>query len=374
MKAVFNILIRYQKTTILILIVTAISLFETNSFLVEHYYYEICYPKISFVQRGITAWIPFSIGDVLYVALVFYICYFFYIHLKKIIQQKQQRWLIVKQVCLKCFHFFLIVYVAFKLLWGLNYSRQGIAKQLNLQQDTYCKEELVELIEDLIFEANHYRKQIADTALPNIDVKTVFNDVEYAYKLATIFHSQFRIQQFAIKPSLFSPAGNYLGYTGYYNPFTGEAQVRDDIPLILLPFIACHEVAHQLGYASEEQANFVAYLVASYSNNIYIKYSTCLELLDYALNDLFLKYYEDFDTINGFKKRFQLEDCFDPQVKKDRKTIKLFFLQNKKEMSNISNYFYDKYLKINYQNAGIISYNEVIGLLLAYRYKKSLIR
>jgi hypothetical protein len=370
MKAVFNILIRYKKTFVLILLVIAISLFETNRFWVEHYYYELGYPATSFLQRLITSRIPFSIGDVLYLVLGVYFLYFFYNSIKKIIYPKKQRWHIVKQIVLKCFHFTLIIYIVFKLLWGLNYSRQGIAKQLNLQQNIYCKEELVALIEDLIFEANDYRKQITDTTLPDIKIKTVFNDVEDAYKTAAITHLLFTVDHFAVKPSLFSPAGNYLGYTGYYNPFTGEAQVRSDIPSILLPFIACHEVAHQLGYASEDEANFVAYLVACNASNVYLKYATCLELLDYAFNDLLFKYYEDFCLKEGIKKRLQLEDCIEPQVRKDRKDIKLFFLTNKKETSNVSNYFYDKYLKINFQNAGMASYNQVIGFVINSQYRK----
>ena len=90
------------------------------------------------------------------------------------------------------------------------------------------------------------------------------------------------LYHFALKPNLYSGLGNYFGYTGYYNPFTGEAQVRTDIPQILTPAIACHEVAHQLGYASEDEANFIAYLLCSHSNNIYFKYAITLELIDYA--------------------------------------------------------------------------------------------
>ncbi len=57
--------------------------------------------------------------------------------------------------------------------------------------------------------------------------------------------------------------GNYLGFTGYYNPFTGEAQVNTTVPQFLLPNIALHEMGHQIGYAKEDEANFSAYLAAS---------------------------------------------------------------------------------------------------------------
>ena len=71
----------------------------------------------------------------------------------------------------------------------------------------------------------------------------------------------------AIKTSLWGWLGNYLGFYGYYNPFTGEGQVNTTIPKFLQPYITCHEIAHQLGYAKENEANFVGYLAAASSKD-----------------------------------------------------------------------------------------------------------
>ena len=312
-----NFLKKYKKTIVLILIVVAITLFESNSSWVERYYYKFLYCKTSFIQRIITSWLPFSIGDVLYVLLGVFIIISIYFFIKKIIKEPQKIE-VIKKALIKTINFLLIIYIAFKLLWGLNYSRQGIAKQLDLKETVYCKEAVVDLIENLIVEANNCRKQIADTSLPNLTLKYIFEETEKAYLQVENQYLFLNVKMFAVKTSLFSPVGNYLGYTGYYNPFTGEAQIRNDIPTILLPFISCHEVAHQLGYASEDEANFVAFLVAEKSNNMYLKYSMCLEIIDYAMNDLFVKYAEDFDIKMGIEKRRQLEDCFDSQVRSDR--------------------------------------------------------
>ena len=362
-----SLLKKYRKSIVLIVLIAAISIFESNATWVERYYYGGVYPKISIVQRWLTGWLPFSLGDVLYILLGFYIfasiCFF----VRRFIKEKP-KWTIAKEYLVKAFNFLAIIFIVFKLFWGLNYSREGIAYQLKLNETVYCKEDVVELIEDLIFEANRCRRQISDTTLTEMNIDSIVAQTKKAYHQISKKYDFLSIDKFSIKPSLFSPTGNYLGYTGYYNPFSGEAQVRNDIPKILLPFIACHEVAHQLGYASEDEANFIAFLVIHQSNNVYFKYSMCLEILDYALNDLFVEYYEDFDTINGFKKRLQLEDCFEQLVKKDRKTIKLFFAKNKKNMSNISSVFYDKYLKANYQKLGIGSYNSVINLIFQYKY------
>jgi hypothetical protein len=81
--------------------------------------------------------------------------------------------------------------------------------------------------------------------------------------------------------------GNYTGFTCYYNPFTGEAQLNTTIPRFLQPFIACHEVAHQLGYAKENEASFVGYLAAKGSGNALLQYSTYLDIFMHANRNLF---------------------------------------------------------------------------------------
>jgi len=359
---------KYRKSILLIILITAISVFESNAAWVEQYYYAGVFPKISLIQRWLTGLLSFSLGDIMYILLGLYIVASICFFIRRLINQ-QNRWSIVKEHSIKAFNFLATIFIVFKLLWGLNYSREGVAYQLKLKETVYCKEDVVELIEDLIFEANRCRKQISDTTLPEMNIDTVFAQTKSAYFEIGKQYQFLSIDKFSIKPSLFSPTGNYFGYTGYYNPFTGEAQVRDDIPTILLPFIACHEIAHELGYASEEEANFVAYLVCAHTKNIYFRYSMCLEMLDYAFGELYFKYAQSSSPVNGIKKRLQLEDCFEQQVKNDRKAIQLFFAKNKKNSSNISAVFYDKYLKANYQKMGINSYNQVISLF--FRYKRN---
>jgi hypothetical protein len=157
-----------------------------------------------------------------------------------------------------------------------------------------------------------------------------------------------------------------MGFSGYYNPFTGEAQVRTDIPRVLIPYIVCHEMAHQLGYASESEANFVGYLAASVSSNPYFRYSVYLDLFSYAQG-------EEIAILAQQNDRTELEyaiksnrERLDTLVKKDRKEIREFFFKRRNKISPAMSSMYDQYLKLNRQQMGIQSYDEVIGWLLAY--------
>jgi hypothetical protein len=171
-------------------------------------------------------------------------------------------------------------------------------------------------------------------------------------------HPAFAYHNPSIKKSLYSNVSHYMGFTGYYNPFSGEAQVSGDLPNILVPYIACHEMAHQLGYASESEANFVGYLACRSANDKYFTYSVYMDLYKYAARELFMK---DLHTVHGWE--------LDSLVRKDFRDIRRFFDKKENKLSPVFSGMYNQYLKANQQERGIESYNDVIGLLIAYRNK-----
>ena len=90
----------------------------------------------------------------------------------------------------------------------------------------------------------------------------------------------------SLKPSLFSYLGNYFGFQGYYNPFSGEGQVNTTIPRFLEPFVSAHEIAHQIGYAKENEANFVAFIACRSYPNPTFRYSMYFDMYLYAVTEL----------------------------------------------------------------------------------------
>jgi hypothetical protein len=58
------------------------------------------------------------------------------------------------------------------------------------------------------------------------------------------------------KPIFFSKVMSRYNYTGFYFPFTGEANVNTDIASCMIPATAAHEMAHQRGIASERRQTF----------------------------------------------------------------------------------------------------------------------
>lgn len=85
-----------------------------------------------------------------------------------------------------------------------------------------------------------------------------------------------------VKPVTASEGMSYLHLTGVYTYMTGEANINCVFPDYTIPFTAAHELAHQRGIARENEANFIAFLVCTSSDDVYLQYSGYLNMLEYV--------------------------------------------------------------------------------------------
>lgn len=359
---------RWFSKAFLVKLIVAIALFGFSfySFGVEVYYSQGIYPFIAQTLRYITKYIPFSLGDVLYIFLGIYLLYRLFNGVVKWRQSSLSKKQKLVKVLQSAASFGLTIYICFKLIWGLNYNRLGVIHQLKIKHNDYCKEDVAQLLYTVIAKANYYRLRLDSNSLKTIDIQDIYAQTQQAYHHLSSKYSFLAYQNHSIKNSTFSKWGKYFGFTGYYNPFSGEAQLRYDAPKILLPVVACHEVAHQLGYANEMEANFIGFLVAANAKHTLFNYSAYVDLILYAQGELANKYLEDDDVQGLIAKSRELKDCLHPLVKRDIKEIRDFFNREQTAVSNLSNSIYNQYLMVNSQKKGIKSYNEVIGLVLSY--------
>jgi hypothetical protein len=90
-----------------------------------------------------------------------------------------------------------------------------------------------------------------------------------------------------IKPVLASKAMSHTHITGVYTYYTGEANVNVAYPAYNVIFTAAHELSHQRGVLRENEANFMAYLVNSASDDPNLRYSAALNMLEYIASALY---------------------------------------------------------------------------------------
>ena len=165
----------------------------------------------------------------------------------------------------------------------------------------------------------------------------------------------------SVKFSFYGYLANYMGFSGYYNPFSGEAQVNTTIPRFVQPFTTCHEIGHQLGYAKEEEANFCGFLATKSSPDPAFRYSVYVDLYMYAASALY-----QLDSTAFIPYRESLK----PTVRKDLHDLRAFYRKYQNPFEPIIHLIYGRYLKANRQPQGINSYDEVVGLAIAY-YRKN---
>ena len=333
-----------------------IYVYSLDSFRVENGYSVTLFPIISSFLRLIFGKISFSIGDFLYFWFAIYIILKIFKTAKSL-----RKGLPSKKVFLfkleKGFKFLAIIYIVFNLFWGINYNRIGVSYQLGLDLKPVSKEQLINLNSILVNKVNNSRDNLIRGFNSN---KELFKQVDEAYKLASTKYSFLKYKNPSLKSSMWGWLGNYTGFTGYYNPFTGEAQVNTNVPKFLQPYIACHEVAHQLGYAKEMEANFVGFLAAESSKSQDFHYSVYLDLFTYANRSL---YYIDTSAAEIYRNKLSTP------VKDDIQKWREFNLSHKNPIEPIIRWAYGKFLKSNNQPEGIYSYDQVITFIVAYYMK-----
>ena len=160
----------------------------------------------------------------------------------------------------------------------------------------------------------------------------------------------------SFKPSIFKNVMDFTGILGYYNPFTAESQYNSQLPHTYIPFTSAHESSHQLGFAREQEANFVGYLMGINSKNLELRYSTEYFTLKSLLNFVVE---EDPEFVKKVLKNYSLP------MKRDRAYEKSFILKHQGWLDDFFGFTNNLFLKSN-QQEGSITYSYFIDLLLNY--------
>ncbi|NBC58765.1 MAG: DUF3810 family protein [Bacteroidetes bacterium] len=324
---------------------------------VEVYYSAGIYKSIASFFQKLFSRLPFSFGDIFYVILIFFLVkYFISIYQRKLKLKSSDFYTIIS--------FISILYFWFHLSWGLNYYRLPLHKQLKVKDD-YTTEELLNFTDVLIEKTNAiHHKLVTNDSLP---VKFEHSEQEYENTVfnnfkQTEFQNQY-VKSQSIKPSLLSLPLSYMGFGGYINPFTHEAQYNDKVPKYKYPTLIAHEMGHQLGYAKENEANFVSCYVNMFSNHEKMRYAGFTYALKFSLNEVYRRSPEDFE---------RLKAKVNPGILKNYKEIQLFWESYKNPLEPLFKNVYGNFLKVNNQPQGIKSYSYVVALLVNYFTENSL--
>jgi hypothetical protein len=157
------------------------------------------------------------------------------------------------------------------------------------------------------------------------------------------------------KATLFPTLLSYMGFGGYLNPFTHEAQVNTLQPKLRILTTACHEIAHQWGIAAEDEANYFSIKVTTASDNAVVSYAGHLLAFQHMINSLY--------KANALQAKAIL-DRLPEGILENIREVSTFWEKYQNPLEKVFERSYDQYLKANQQQAGIQSYSLVVDLLV----------
>jgi len=339
----------------IIALATAIFLlmaFADHPLLVEKYYSEGFYPFLCHILHPVFNLFPFSMGDVLYVAVICYLIYALFKLIKLAFKRQfKQAGFFLLGIVIGVQSAVLIFY----LFWGMNYFRPSAGERLNLRDTNYTTAGLKAVTAMLIDSANACRARLTPADLSQSNSAIYQTAVQAVNKLSH-YSVNFRTYYPHIKSSILTPLLNYIGTSGYYNPFTSEAQMNYQMPVFDRPVTACHEMSHQMGFGAEDEANFVGFLAGVGSNDRLLRYSAYHLAIDEFMHAL---HYRDSLASKELKPRISLA------VHNDFKAERAYWLLYQNKAGVLSSIFYDKFLKANNQPKGLDTYNRMVLLVMA---------
>ncbi|WP_445432381.1 DUF3810 domain-containing protein [Chryseobacterium indoltheticum] len=296
------------------------------------------------------AWIPFSLGDLLYILLGILLIYL----IIKAFKKKTR-----SNALFKILIVLNIVYFTYQVFWGMLYFQTPIIAKLPKTEITLEVRKVLAL--------EYLEKSKATRKLVNEDKNGVFVIKDLHAIQQEILNQQKTLPNFinqkestttnSFKPSLFGKTMSFTGILGYYNPFTAEAQFNAELPSSYLPFTLSHESSHQLGFPREQEANFIGYLIGVHSKNPELRYSTEYFTLKSLLNSIVEDDEKFVKTALG---------NYSEEMKRDRLNERKFIAEHQGYLNDFFGFTNNLFLKSN-QQEGAITYSYFIDLLVRYK-------
>jgi hypothetical protein len=172
-----------------------------------------------------------------------------------------------------------------------------------------------------------------------------------------LFHPSYGADRGPAKGIVVSGLMSRLGLSGFYFPWTGEANYNALVPACSLPHTIAHEKAHQRGIAREDEAHFLGFLACLSSGLPYVRYSGDL----FAENELLGQLRRE--DPRSFR---ELLEKRDPGVVRDLVEEARFWERYEGAASELSRGVNNAYLKAQGVKEGVESYSRSVRLLVLF--------
>lgn len=301
---------------------------------------------------------PFSIAEVIIFLSIFMALTFIVKTVIDIIKSEKRLSLLYKRFSISIIAV-LIIGFSLNLFIGSTYYGESFQDKSGV----YAKPSS---LEELYLTTKYFASQLSETSrsvrrdengLFDESIDEIFALSEHVYKNS---YDEFPFLKHSYnrpKKMLLSKLMSYMSYTGFYFPFTGEANINIDSPASFIPATVAHEMAHQRGIAYEHEANFVAVYTSINSGIPIYEYSGYL-LAYVHLNNALYKY--------DRAKCYEILSLLSDEAIADLGYNNEYWEDFEGPVSEATDAVYDTFLKSYGQDLGIQSYGAVVDLLISY--------
>lgn len=318
--------------------------------------------------HGLLAWLcsyaPFSVAElVICLAVIGTVVYIIYEIVRLIRRpEKLRRVYIIIATLLAVL---LFVYAGFCLLWGIYYYGDDFQAKSGLKAEEISVEQLSEVTAYFADLANEYSTQVTrdENGVYTADREAILARSPEVFGAVTELFPCLRGPGVAAKPFALSRILSYLDFTGFFFPFTAEANVNMDFPPSLFAATVAHELSHQRGVAKEQEANFVAVLASLEYGDADYCYSAALLAYTHLGNALYKADNEAWQQVYGSLNRYVLADFA---------CNREYWKQFETPVQTVSNTVYEGFLQSYDQKLGLKSYGACVDLLVNYYYEAAL--
>ncbi len=314
-------------------------------------------PIHRFLGRA-TSYLPFSLAEVLIgLTAMGLLVYIIYSIVRMIRRRERIRQLYRLLVTLAAAG--LAIYGGFCLLWGVYYYGDDFMTKSGLPREKISVEELETVTGYFADLANEYADRVPrdENGVCATDRAAVLRRSPEVYAGLEREYPCLEGPAIPAKGIFFSRVMSYTDFTGFFFPFTAEANVNTDFPPSLFAATVAHELAHQRGVAKEQEANFVAVLACMDCGDPDYAYSAALLAYTHLSNAL---YRADRDAWA------RIYAGLDEAVLRDFQANRDYWARFETPVQEASNTVYEGFLQSYDQDLGLKSYGACVDLLVNY--------
>lgn len=300
----------------------------------------------------------FSLAEVLITLLILWVLYYIIKTIIILITRPQKLAHLGKRLYVMVV-VVLYIFTMYSWSWGTGYHATDLAGKTGLNVSGITTEQLTNVTALFAEKANELSGQVERDA-----DRHVIADTDYNFQMSKGVYANI-VKEFPAlagtsyppKPMMYSKLMSITGFTGVYIALTGETNINVDAPAALIPATIAHEMAHQRGVNSEDEANFAG-IAASITSNIpvyeYSGYLSGLIYLTIALDKA------DPAAAN------EIMATFNDDVIRDWTDNNEYWKKYESPAADAVSVMYDTYLKSNGEELGVSSYGACVDMLASW--------